>query len=82
MESGSTYEAESARQEVGPEARLRRVEVWVEEREDTMAFVTNNLTSSARAIAAAYKERWRIELFFKAIKESLRLIWTTVVIRL
>ena len=63
----------TSQQEVGPEARLRRIEVWVEEREETMVFVTNNLTLAASTIAAVYKERWQIELFFKAIKQSLKI---------
>ncbi len=57
----------TSQQEIGPEARLRRIEVWVEERQETMVFATNNLTLSARTIAAVYKERWQIELFFKAL---------------
>lgn len=59
-------------QEEGKEALLRRVEVWVEERQETMVFVTNNLKLAASTIAAIYRERWQIELFFKALKQSLR----------
>lgn len=51
---------------------LRRVEVWVEEKQETMVFVTNNLTLAASTIAAIYKERWQVELFFKALKQSLK----------
>lgn len=54
------------------ECFLRRVEVWVEEKQETMVFVTNNLTLAASTIAAIYKERWQIELFFKALKQSLK----------
>ena len=53
--------------------RLRRVEVWVEEKNETLAFVTNDLRLAASTIAAIYKDRWQIELFFKAIKQSLRI---------
>ena len=53
--------------------RLRRVEVWLEEKQDTIAFVTNDLKLAASTIAAIYKDRWAIELFFKAIKQSLRI---------
>ena len=53
--------------------RLRRVEVWVEEKKNTLAFVTNDLKLAASTIAAIYKDRWQIELFFKAIKQSLRI---------
>jgi len=63
----------TAQQELGPQARLRRVEVWVEERNESMVLLTNNLTLSARTIAAIYRERWQIELFFKAIKRSLKI---------
>lgn len=59
-------------QEIGPEARLRRIEVWVEEKGETMVFVTNNLTLAARTIARIYKERWQVELFFKALKQGLK----------
>jgi hypothetical protein len=62
-----------SQQEVGPEARLRRIEVWVEEKQETMVFVTNNLALAASTIAAIYKERWQIELFFKALKQSLKI---------
>lgn len=63
----------TSQQEVGKEALLRRIEVWVEEKQETMVFVTNNLRLAARTIAAIYKERWQIELFFKAIKQSLKI---------
>jgi hypothetical protein len=62
-----------AQQEIGPEARLRRIEVWVEEKQETMVFVTNHLKLAASTIAAVYKERWAIELFFKGIKQGLKI---------
>src|SRR5258708_5566861 len=62
-----------SQQEVGPEARLRRIEVWVEEKNETMVFVTNNLKLAARTIARIYKERWQIELFFKTLKQGLKI---------
>jgi hypothetical protein len=62
-----------AQQEIGPQARLRRIEVWVEEKQQTMVFVTNHLQLAASTIAAVYKERWAIELFFKAIKQGLKI---------
>jgi len=62
-----------SQQEVGPEARLRRIEVWVEEKNETLVFVTNNLKLAARTIARIYKERWQIELFFKALKQGLKI---------
>ena len=63
----------SAQQDIGPQARLRRIEVWVEEKEETMVFITNHLKLAAATIAAIYKERWAIELFFKALKQGLKI---------
>ena len=62
-----------SQQEIGPEARLRRIEVWVEEKNESMVFVTNHLKLAARTIARIYKERWQIELFFKALKQGLKI---------
>jgi len=62
----------TSQQEIGPEALLRRIEVWVEEKQETLVFVTNNLRLAARTIARIYKERWQIELFFKALKQGLK----------
>ena len=56
----------------GQECFLRRIEVWVPEKQQTMVFVTNHLKLAASTIAAIYKERWQIELFFKALKQSLK----------
>jgi len=52
---------------------LRRIEIWVEEKQETLVFVSNHLRLAASTIAAIYKDRWQIELFFKAIKQSLRI---------
>lgn len=53
--------------------RLRRVEVWNEEKQQTLVFLTNHFKLSAATIAAIYKDRWSVELFFKAIKQNLKL---------
>ena len=53
--------------------RLRRTEVWLEDKQETMVFVTNQHKLAASTIAAIYKDRWQIELFFKTIKQSLRI---------
>jgi hypothetical protein len=63
----------TSQQEIGPQAQLRRIEIWVEERQQTLVFVTNNFRLAASTIAAIYKERWQIELFFKALKQSLKI---------
>ena len=56
---------------LGAEAHLRRIEIWLEDKQDTIVFLTNNMKLAASTIAAIYKERWQIELFFKALKQSL-----------
>ena len=60
-------------QEIGPGAFLRRIEVWIEEKGEAMVFVTNNMKLAASTVAAIYKERWQIELFFNALKQSLKI---------
>jgi hypothetical protein len=52
---------------------LRRIEIWLEDKQETIVFVTNHLKLAASTIAAIYKDRWQIELFFKAIKQLLRI---------
>lgn len=52
---------------------LRRVEVWDEEKQQTLVFLTNHYNFGASTIAAIYKERWQIELFFKALKQNLKI---------
>ncbi len=53
--------------------RLRRVEVDDPDHHGTLVFVTNHLTFGATTIAAIYKERWQVELFFKALKQNLKI---------
>ena len=36
-------------------------------------FLTHNFSLSAKTIAALYKDRWQVELFFKAIKQKLNI---------
>jgi hypothetical protein len=52
---------------------LRRVVVWVPEQQEELVLITNHLTFGASTIAAIYKERWQIEIFFKALKQNLRI---------
>jgi hypothetical protein len=53
--------------------RLRRIEVWDEENNRTLVLLTNHLKFGATTVAAIYKERWQIEIFFKAIKQNLKI---------
>jgi hypothetical protein len=52
---------------------LRRIEVWDDEKKESIVFVTNHLKFGATTIAAIYKDRWQIEIFFKTIKQNLKI---------
>lgn len=78
------------------EIPLRRIKIWDEKKREMIIFLTNHLEFGATTIAAIYKERWQIELFFKALKQSLRVktfvgtsanalkiqIWTALIVLL
>lgn len=53
--------------------RLRMVKYWDEENKKEYAYLTNNFDLTARQIADIYKDRWQIELFFKWIKQNLKI---------
>lgn len=55
--------------------RLRRIAAWVEidGRTQLMVFLTNNLAWSARTVADLYRCRWGIEVFFKQLKQTLKI---------
>jgi transposase len=73
---------------------LRRIRFTVPESGKTLVFLTNNTALPALTIAALYKSRWQVELFFKWVKQHLRIkrfygtsenavktqIWTAVAI--
>jgi len=77
-------------------SRLRRVAAWDEKGKRELVFLTNQMKFAASTIAAIYKERWQIELFFKALKQNLHLrtfvgtsenavkvqIWTALIVML
>jgi len=52
--------------------RLRRISFRDEDRKRTLVFLTNNFDIPSETISALYKARWEIELFFKWIKQHLR----------
>lgn len=52
---------------------LRCVRVLREEKETPLILATNDLTSPARVIAQRYKQRWDVELYFKWIKQHLKI---------
>lgn len=57
----------------GMDRELRRVVVWDEQKQQEVVFVTNHFTFAASTIAAIYRQRWQIELFFKALKQYLKI---------
>lgn len=53
--------------------RLRRVVVWDADHNREIVLWTNHFDFGATTIANLYKERWEIELFFKALKQNLKI---------
>jgi len=53
--------------------KLRRVRYFDAETQKSLVFLTNNLTLPALSIAQLYRCRWQVELFFKWIKQHLRI---------
>ncbi len=53
--------------------KLRRISYYDAENQKKLTFLTNNFILSAITIALLYKSRWQIELFFKWIKQHLRI---------
>ncbi|MCF0180415.1 MAG: IS4 family transposase [Fibrobacter sp.] len=58
---------------------LRRVVYWDEERKRELVFLTNATHITSLQVALLYKNRWQVELFFKWIKQHLRIkkFWGT-----
>jgi Transposase DDE domain/Domain of unknown function (DUF4372) len=52
---------------------LRMIEFYDEKTKKHLMFLTNNMNLAASTIAAIYKSRWQIELFFKWIKQNLKI---------
>lgn len=59
--------------------KLRRVVYYAETLNRTFIYITNNFEISAKQIALLYKYRWKVELFFKWIKQHLKIksFWGT-----
>ena len=49
------------------------MEVWDAKKEEVLVFLTDHYDFGATTISALYKERWQIELFFKALKQNLKI---------
>lgn len=54
-------------------AQMRRVKFYDKETDKQLEFLTNNFDLPALTIARLYKQRWQVELFFKWIKQHLRI---------
>jgi len=52
---------------------LRQIMIWDERQQRRLTFLTNLMHLAASTIAAIYKERWQIELLFKALKQHLKI---------
>ena len=53
--------------------RLRRIRYWDKQRAQRLVFLTNNFTLPPLTITELYRCRWQVELFFKWIKQHLRI---------
>lgn len=76
--------------------KLRLVTVWDEENDREIELLTNIFHLSASTVGRIYKERWQVELFFKALKQNLKVksfvgtsenavqiqIWTALIVML
>jgi hypothetical protein len=52
---------------------LRRIEVFDPDKKEVLVFLSNHLDLGATTIASIYQDRWQIELFFKALKQNLKI---------
>jgi hypothetical protein len=59
--------------------KLRRIKFYDQENDRELIFLTNNFELSSLQVAFLYKERWQVELFFKWIKQHLKIksFWGT-----
>ena len=60
-------------------SELRRIVYYAPELKRTFTFLTNDFSIKAKDIAMLYKQRWQVELFFRWIKQHLRVLsfWGT-----
>lgn len=71
--SDQTIQLSSAHAQKRGAPRLRRVGFRDPDTGRFYQFLTNNFRLSAKTIADIYKDRWQVELFFKAIKQNLKI---------
>ena len=73
VRSDQIIELAIAHSRQGYPERLRRIRFFDEETQRFFVYLTNNFALSALTIAQLYKSRWQVELFFKWIKQHLRI---------
>jgi putative transposase len=73
VRSDQTIQLNSAHAKKQGAPVLRRVAFTDETTGKDYVFLTNNFKLSSATIAAIYKDRWQVELFFKAIKQNLKI---------
>jgi hypothetical protein len=54
-------------------SKLRKIKFYDKDQKRYLVFLTNNFSLSAEVISALYKSRWQVELFFKWIKQHLKI---------
>ena len=61
--------------------KLRRIKYYDKESKKELVFLTNNIHLEAEEIAMLYKKRWEVELFFKWMKQHLKIksFWGTTI---
>jgi len=52
---------------------LRRVIVWNDETDELIVLLTNHLHFAASTVSRIYRQRWQIEVFFKTLKQNLKI---------
>jgi hypothetical protein len=59
--------------------KLRRIKHYDQDTDKVLVFMTNNVSLTAIEVATLYKKRWEVELFFKWMKQHLRIksFWGT-----
>ena len=73
MRSDQTIRLRGAKTSLDYPVPLRRISYFDAETRKRFVFLTNNFTLPALTIAQLYKCRWQVELFFKWIKQHLRI---------
>lgn len=53
---------------------IRRIKFYDDEAKQTLVFLTNNFDIDAIVVAGLYRQRWQVELFFKWVKQHLKIV--------